>query len=181
MEESIQQMTAAIASSDTEAFARFYKARFDSMYAEARRCTRRDESFCLDVVQDAMMRVIKSMSPMGSEGSLSAWLRTVVQCSAYDRLRAEARRARRERAAVQHRPPEQAVDEDLDEKLAWLRREWARLDQQQARLLVMRYRFGWTLRRIGEALGLKPGAVDGRLSRAVGELRSRAPEQFHDG
>jgi RNA polymerase sigma factor (sigma-70 family) len=180
VEESIQQMTAAIASGDTEAFARFYRARFDSMYAEARRSTRRDEAFCLDVVQDAMMRVIKSMSPMESEGSLRAWLRAVVQCCAYDRIRAESRRARRERAAAQDRPAERAAVDDLEERLAWLRHEWADLDQQQARLLVMRYRFGWTLRRIGEALGLKPGAVDGRLTRAVGELRSRAQEHFHE-
>jgi RNA polymerase sigma factor (sigma-70 family) len=175
LEDSIQQLTAAIASGDTEAFARFYRERFDSMYGEARRATGRDESFCLDVVQDAMIRVIKSLRPMESEGGLRAWLRSVVQCCAYDRLRAEARRARRERAAAANRPGIQR-DDGLEEKLGWLRREWASLDEQQARLLVMRYRLGWTLERIGEAIGLKPGAVDGRVSRAVGELRRRAQE-----
>lgn len=180
MEPSVQELTAAIASGDTEAFARFYHGRFDEMYAEARRATGRDESFCLDVVQDAMIRVIKSLRPMESEGSLRAWLRAVVQCCSYDRLRSDGRRARRERAAVEARPAP-AADDDRTEKLVWLRRELAGLDDQQARLLVMRYRLGWTLQRIGEALGLKPGAVDGRVKRVVRTLRRRAEEQFHDG
>ena len=180
MEESVQQLTAAIASGDTEAFARFYRGRFDHMYAEARRATGRDESFCLDVVQDAMIRVIRSLRPMDSETGLRSWLRAVVQCCAYDRLRAEARRVRRERKAIEARPAEASADIDIAEKMAWLRRELAALDDQQAQLLVMRYRLGWTLQRIGEAVGLKPGAVDGRLNRAVSALRRRAEEQFHD-
>ncbi len=37
----------------------------------------------------------------------------------------------------------------------------------------MRHRFGWTLQDIGRALGLSPGAVDGRLRRLVRTLRKR--------
>ena len=62
----IKTLTGAIAAGDTDAFSRFYRARFDQMLAEAVRATGRDESFCLDVVQDAMMRVIRSMKPMSS-------------------------------------------------------------------------------------------------------------------
>jgi RNA polymerase sigma-70 factor (ECF subfamily) len=179
LEESVQELTAAIASGDTEAFTRFYRGRFDQMYAEARQATGRDEAFCLDVVQDAMIRVIRSLRPMDGEASFRAWLRAVVHCCAYDRLRADRRRARRERAAAEARAAE-APDDDLADKLAWLRRELASLDGQQARLLVMRYRLGWTLQRIGGVLGLKPGAVDGRLNRAVKTLRRRGEEQFHE-
>jgi len=44
-------------------------------------------------------------------------------------------------------------------------------------MLLMRHRFGWTLQQIGAALGIKPGAVDGRLRRLVGGLRRRAQEE----
>ncbi len=37
-----------------------------------------------------------------------------------------------------------------------------------------------TLKRIGDALGLKPGAVDGRIRRVLTKLRRRAKEQSHD-
>jgi DNA-directed RNA polymerase specialized sigma24 family protein len=47
-------------------------------------------------------------------------------------------------------------------------------------MLTMRHRFGWTLRRIGNAVGLSPGAVDGRLGRTREALRKQASEQFND-
>ena len=48
------------------------------MYGYVRRFTRRDESFCLDVVQDAMMRVIRKLTPKDSELQLLGWLRVLV-------------------------------------------------------------------------------------------------------
>jgi RNA polymerase sigma factor (sigma-70 family) len=176
---SVREVTAAIASGDTEAFAHLFREKFSEMYAEARRATGRDESFCLDVVQEAMLRVIRSMKVMDTEQRMRAWLRVVVQSCAYDRLRAEARRLRRERAAAQDRPESQA-DDGLEERLEWLRGELTGLDDRQAQLLLMRYRLGWTLQRIGSVLGLKPGAVDGRLGRAVSILRRRARETFDE-
>ena len=175
LSDSVRQLTAAIASGDTEAFGRLFRERFDRMYAEARRVTGRDESFCLDVVQDAMIRTIRSMKPMDTERHLSAWLRVVVQSCAYDRLRKEARQRRWEEAAVGANQTAPS-DDGLGEKLAWLRKELAGMTDPQVRLLVLRYRLGWTLRSIGEALGLKPGTVDGRLGRLVAGLGRRAQE-----
>ena len=179
MKDSVRELTAAIASGDPEAFARLYRRRFDELYAEARRVTGRDESFCLDIVQDAMIRTIRSMKPLDTEEHLRGWLRAVVQSCAYDRLRKEARRRRWEQAAAHARRAAPRND-GLDEKLEWLRRELAALEGPQARLLTMRYRLGWTLQRIGNALGLKPGAVDGRLGRLVATLRRRAQENFDE-
>jgi RNA polymerase sigma factor (sigma-70 family) len=175
----IRELTTAIASGNAEAFARFYRGWFDRAYADARRATGRDESFCLDVVQDAMIRVIRSMRAMDAEPQLRNWLRVVVQSCAYDRLRKEARRKRREETAVpSDRPTER--DETTDEQLRWLRNELAGTDTPETRLLLMRYRLGWTLERIGRAVGLTSGAVDGRLRRATNELREKARESFDE-
>ena len=175
----IRELTTAIASGNAEALARFYRGWFDRAYADARRATARDESFCLDVVQDAMIRVIRSMRAMDTEPQLRNWLRVVVQSCAYDRLRKEARRKRREETVVpSDRPSER--DETTDEQLRWLRNELAGMDTPETRLLVMRYRLGWTLERIGRAVGLRPGAVDGRLRRATNELREKARESFDE-
>lgn len=61
-----------------------------------------------------------------------------------------------------------------------LERELQALNDRDVQLLLMRHRFGWTLKRIGDALGLKPGAVDGRIRRVLTKLRRRAKEQSHD-
>lgn len=196
--ESVEALTRAIAAGDAAAFARFYDAWFDAAFAEARRCTRGDEALCLDVVQDAMLRVIRSMRPLLDERALRAWLMAVVRTSAYDRLRRHARRLRRERRWASHAVAEVGAagadsestarssvvepieHEALDERLAWLRDQIAALDPIHGGLLFMRFRLGWTLERIGATVGLSPGAVDGRVGRLVAMLRRRARENFDE-
>jgi len=178
--ESLHDLTSAMASGDTEAFARFYRERFDGVFAEARRASGRDEAFCLDVVQDAMIRMIRTIRPVETEERLRAWLRVVVQSCAYDRLRKEIRRRRWETAAAPVMERQSATDDEVGDRVRWLRGELAAMESADARLLVLRYRLGWTLERIGQLVGLKPGAVDGRLARLVTKLRRRAEETSHD-
>ena len=175
MERTIGELTSRIASGDTEALSILYDAWFDRMYAETRRTTGRDESFCLDVVQDAMMRVIKSLRRIETEAGLWGWLRVTLRSCVCDRLRQESRRQRREAG----RPVSTTTTADLTEHEAWLRNELRRLDTPTWTLLMMRHRFGWPLARIAAALGLTPGAVDGRLRRAQDALRRRAREDLN--
>lgn len=170
--ESIRELTGAIASGNTEAFALFYRDWFDLAYGFARRATGRDEAFCLDVVQDAMLRVIRSMQAMDTENDLAKWLYAVVKSCAYDHLRKERRRIARE--SQDRKRPE--VGDELQERLEWLRSELAQLDARTFPLIALRYRFGWTLERIGQALGIKPGAVDGRIRRTASELKKKWAE-----
>ncbi|MHC4992802.1 MAG: RNA polymerase sigma factor [Planctomycetota bacterium] len=178
MDRTIPELTDAIASGDPEAFAHLYRAKFDMMYRHARYATGRDESFCLDVVQDAMLRVVKSMRPLETIGQLEGWLRTLVKSAAIDRLRSESRRRRREEVASTLPRPERV--DDTDERLQWLQRQLAALDDEQVALLEGRYRFGRTLRQLGTAMGLSTGAVDGRIGRVVSTIRERAREQFNE-
>ena len=93
-------LTAAIASGDSEAFARFFGAWFDWMRREAARTTARDEAFCLDVVQDSMMRVIRCLKPMSTDDNPRRSLRVAVRPCASDPLRRAARAIPRPRAAA---------------------------------------------------------------------------------
>jgi len=170
--------TAAIASGDTEAFARFFSEWFEWMGREAARLSGRDDAFCADIVQDSMMRVIRSLKPLDGEDDLRRWLRVVVRSCVYDRLRADARRQARDRAAG--RAASRQPDALLQGRIRWLERELQSIGDANADLLLMRYRFGWTLQQIGAAVGLKTGAVDGRLRRLLGILRRRERGP-HDG
>ena len=171
-------LTTAVAAGDTDAFAVFYRDWFNVMYQQAQQVSQRDESFCLDIVQDAMMRVIKSIKPMDSADDLRRWIHVVVKTCAYDRFREQARHIARER---KFEPAQSSNDlEIISECLQWLERELRSMDRSDADLLLMRHRFGWTLKRIGQSLGLKPGAVDGTIQRLVRKLRRRAKEQSHD-
>lgn len=179
MTQSTGELTGRIATGDEEALAAFYRARFDSMFRQARRDTGRDESFCLDVVHDAMLRVISSLPRIEDERALRAWVRRTVRSCAYDALRRGARRRRREEAVTAERGAVHG-DPDRAERLAWLGRELGAMDQGTSTLLFLRYRLGATLAQIGGLVGLKPGAVDGRIRRGLGDLLERATESGHE-
>ena len=69
----VQSTTAAVARGDRGALAELYERWFDECYRIARGLTRRDESFCLDVVQETMLRVIRSLRRLETEAQLRAW------------------------------------------------------------------------------------------------------------
>ena len=177
MLEDIGRLTRDIAAGNGEAFTRLYRDYFDMMYLHAARLSRRDEAFCLDVVQDSMMRVIRSLGPMESPAQLRRWLRRVVSSCVVDRIRADERRRRREERATRMRL---AAGEPDQEWIAWLRGRLVQLGQAEVHLLRQRFQWGRTLRRIGEAVHLSPAAVDGRLNRTLKELRRQAQEECHE-
>jgi len=177
MPDDIQHMTAAMAGGDADAVAAFYREYFDWMFIQARLATRRDESFCLDVVQDAVLRVMRTIRRVDSEPQLRAWLRLVVQTTAFDLLRGERRRAARESISS---VPEITCDGNANDRLIWLADQLTRLDPQLVRMIEMRFEQRWSLRSIGQVLGLSTGAVDGRLRRVLKNLRQAANETFID-
>jgi RNA polymerase sigma factor (sigma-70 family) len=172
----ILELTTAIASGDTEAFGRFYDRYFDAAYGLARRVSGRDEAFCLDIVQEAMLRVVKHMRPLPDEDALFRWLAAVVRSTVYDVLRAEIRRKRREAWRGKEHAQRESGDADTLRQIAWIRGELANLDPEDAWLLVMRHRCGWTLSRIGEALGLGTTTVDRRIRRLSAKLKRGATD-----
>jgi len=179
-----EKLTAAMAAGDEEAVEVFYRQYFDWLYAQARRASRRDEAFCLDVVQDAVLRVIRVVRPVPSEGQFRAWLRLVVQTTALDRLRAERRRTKRETVVLAARSADEAVAEEAESfdvaQQQWLREQIAQFDPQLLRMIELRYQQRWTLAKIAGLFGLTTGTVDGRLRRAIRDLRLRAMETFDE-
>jgi len=177
VDDTVAQLTSAVARGQEPAVELFYRRFFDLLYRHARQVSQRDESFCLDVVQDAMLRIMRTIRPVATEAQLVAWLKLIVKSVAYDALRRERRRKGREaaRGTVDNQP---ATDES--ERLAWLREQLLALDPPLVRLIELRFVHGWKLARIAQLLGLSVGTVDGRLRRALDRIRRQAGEMPND-
>lgn len=184
MPRDVRSLTSGLRKGDADALREFYDVWFDRMFGMAARWLgRADEQGCLDVVQDAMLRVVRGARELPDEASLHAWVGSVVRSVVRDRLRSEVRRIRRERASAVTNSMKGPVQvEHGDERRSWICGRLSELRQEELGLLTMRFRFGWTLERIGSTLGLSPGAVDGRISRVISGLRRRALEEgrIHD-
>ncbi|MBC22496.1 MAG: hypothetical protein CMJ32_01070 [Phycisphaerae bacterium] len=169
LDSSILQLTTALSAGDPAALAAFYDRYYDFVLQEARRMTRRDEAFCLDVVQDTFMKVIRHLRPMSDEANLRGWLCRVQLNVARDHLRAEIRRSRREVSITRTDQHRCSTPEDL----AWLRQRLQELDAEASQLLTWRFGLGMSLRRIGELTGLSTSTVDGRIRKSIELIRNK--------
>lgn len=179
MGDQTEKLTRDMAAGKKEAVEMFYRRYFDWLLAQARLSCRRDEAFCLDVVQDAVIRVMRMIQPVKSEPQLRCWLRLVVKTTAFDHLRSQKRRTSRELVVTRN---ESLADERQSdqEQLDWLTDQLAQLDPEIVRLIKLRYEQRWTLAKISESLGLSIGTIDGRLRRALKHLSELATKDFDE-
>ncbi len=172
--------TRAIAAGDEAAFAAFYAVWFAPTLAMAKAASRRDESFCLDVVQDVMLAVCRRLPALRDERALRAWMAKATCRSVVDRGRAESRRRRREHEVAATSEVGEAIDVVLDaEQRAWLATALGELPLVEQKLLSARFEPGGSVTAAGAALGLSPDAAHGRLRRVLSRLRERAREWWH--
>lgn len=167
-------ITCGMARGDADCFQTYYDAHFDLMFREARRLLGRDENTCLDIVQDSLLKSMRAIRPIQSQAQLQQWTRMVVRTTALDWLRKRQRR----REATCESVGEMTADTDSNQhdlaRMIWIEEQLRATKPEVRRLLSLRYRLGWTLKEISGHLGIKPGAVDGRIRRALDELKKQA-------
>lgn len=170
----VARLCARIRAGDADAFESFYRSWFAGVLSMAKATTRRDESFCLDVVQDVMLRAARGLPPLTSPGELGAWMTRCTLSVCVDQIRRETRRARREAAAPRHSDARRETRGASAEDIAWLGRELKKLGTIDFELVMARLGKGVSLREAGKALGISEDAAHGRVRRAVQSLRNAA-------
>jgi RNA polymerase sigma factor (sigma-70 family) len=166
------QIARAAAAGDTNAIGVFYEARFDLVFGAAKRVSGRDEHFCLDVVQETFVRVMRSraaLARLADEEHVDRWLLAVTQSVTLDLLRGERRRMKRERDVAGRKV---TADAGANKRIAEIERELAALPAVDRDLLMMRSS-GMTIGAIAEAVGATVGSVQGKLRRAARAIAGR--------
>ena len=165
----VRALTRLVAAGDADAVARLYEAKFGLVFGVARRAGFHEQG-ALDVAQETFIKVVRGAPVIGSEAALDAWLRRVALRTGLDVIRAETRRAARERGRGARE------DGPRDGRVEALRRELAAMDTRTVELLRLRHQAGLTVDAIARVVGMTAGAVDGRLRRAGTRLRERLEE-----
>lgn len=166
------ELTQRFADGDGEALGAIFEILFDELVLDLRRTTGRDDAFAADAVQDAFTKAIRGLPVMETRGQVKAWFERTATNAAIDRIRAENRRRARERRSAPSERQHRDEHAEINESLEALQRRLAEIDEHSRFLIDARIRFGWTLERIGRAIGLRAGAVDGRLRRVMNGLGS---------
>lgn len=128
-----------------------------------------------DIAQEAFVRAFHSLDSVHSADSLRAWLMRIVANQAKNSVRGRARWRRRnerfgERAELAAESAEQRamLGAQHDELLSAL----ARLADGDRQILACRYLAELSERETAEVLGIAPGTVKSRTSRALERLRA---------
>lgn len=171
------RVSARIVNGDEEAFETYFNQFFSLMVSEARRLSGRDEATCLDMVQNAMIKATKSMIHLKDEQHAIAWTRVLIRCSTLDWLRVKANRLPNSIEDDTPSSKHRQTKVDIQARILWVEEQLNRCPSETRNMISLRYRLGWTLERIAARFGLKTGAVDGRIRRALEKIREQALDE----
>ncbi len=144
-------------------------------------CARVGEPQAIDeVMQEVSLAAVKQHAPLGDVAKVAPWLyRLAVRYSLLYRRKQGRRRKLIDRYAERYRPTE--VDRRELNPLGWLlaeerraqvRTAMSRLPKRDAEILLLKYSEDWSYRTLAEHLGVSESAVETRLHRARGRLRT---------
>jgi RNA polymerase sigma factor (sigma-70 family) len=134
-----------------------------------------------DIVQEALTKVLQSLRRFDETRPFRPWFATIVANQARNWKRSRGRRLRLvERIAVQANLPVRSVDElvieaDEGSRVVAALQELEPLDRE---MLALRFLAGLTEKESAEALGIAPGTVKSRTSRALGRMRTQLETQL---
>ena len=155
---------------DHDAFSELARASIGRLYATARLILR-DDGRAEDATQEALVAAWRDLSALRDPDRFDAWLRRLLIRACYK----ETRRGRHRWTIEVDVEGHETADADATLDIAdrdQLERGFRRLDADQRMVLVLHYYLGLSLDEAAEALGIPPGTVRSRLSRATRAMRA---------
>ena len=155
---------------DHDAFSELARASIGRLYATARLILR-DDGRAEDATQEALVAAWRDLSALRDPDRFDAWLRRLLIRACYK----ESRRGRHRWTIEVDVEGHETADVDLTLDVAdrdQLERAFRRLGTDQRVVLVVHYYLGLSLDEAAEALGVPPGTVRSRLSRATRAMRA---------
>lgn len=146
----------------------------------------RDAADAEEAAQDAFVKAYYALDRFRSPEPFRPWILRIVANEARNRRRSAGRRERLVRRAAERRGPGDAAPSPEAAVLraeagAALREALESLPERDRLVIGCRYLLDLSETETARALGVRPGTVKSRLSRALGRLRSALPEGLAEG
>jgi len=165
------------ACSDPAAFARLYRAHYDSVF---RYCSRRlfNRHSAEDVTSTVFFKVMNAIGSFkGDSKDFRNWLYRIATNAANDHLRTSVRRAEAMQSVAQDSSLgfvfNVSADVDLEDKKSLLKRALLSLKPKYQAVIALHFFENMKLTQVAEVLDQKPTTIRSQLSRALNKLRKQ--------
>ena len=175
-----RDVVSAVRLADESSFAEFYGEWFGTVFAWSMEFVKPDEHLALDIVQETMIRVIRSLPALDSHAALVAWLRAANRSAAIDLLRRRLASQPRDRAAARPESSLAAPFAPQEDQLKGLLAALATLSPDDQLLLRLRADSNASFEQLASSLGGTPDSLYGRARRALARLRTLLSEDAAD-
>lgn len=132
----------------------------------------KDHNDAQDVSQEVFLRVLLNLSKFEEKSTFSAWLHQIVHNRCMDHIRQNKTVLNRE--VVEHiAEPWQEEDADVAEAptVEDLEELMEQISGEEKYLLLLKYKEGWSLKQIQQAIGLPESLIKNRLYRTKQKLQ----------
>ena len=157
-------------SGDRDAFDAIASARYDGMYAIARRVLR-NSAAAEDAVQEALIRMWRDLRSLRDIDRFDAWSNRLLIRACHDQWR-RTRRIRTDVGEIELERGDTRDDYATVGHRDELERAFAQLSIEHRTVVVLTHYQGYSAADVGEILGVPPGTVYSRLHYALRALRS---------
>ena len=164
----IMYLTAQAKAGDADAFGMLYESHARDMYRYALYALG-SESLAQDAVQDAALAALRAVHSLRDPASFRPWIFRILANRCKRLLRSKY--AARETVPLEEQFQEIAEDDGPLERALELRQAMASLPQTERDIILLSVLDGYDSQEIGHTLGLPPGTVRSKLSRALTKLR----------
>lgn len=174
-------MTTRMVAGDESAYREFYNQFFDRLLRYLFVITHGEEQAARDALQATLLRVVRHMKKFDSEEVLWSWLTVLARSAAIDEQRKQKRyRGLLDRFFRREQIQADAPATDSDSKLeCLLQLSLVGLTAEERELIELKYFNGQTVAAIAEALSTTEKAIESRLVRVRGKLKSRILSALH--
>jgi len=162
----VDALTRGMAAGREEAFGLFLARYGWRLLRQAIGHTRGDLHVAEDLVQDALVRMVRKTKVCQTETELLNWVSAVVRSVAVDWARKKASLARRMEEA-----PASPIEYEERQPDDWLETGMGQLSGEEQQLIRLRYQQGWAVAEIAVQLGISVEATESRLVRTRNRLR----------
>jgi len=162
---------------DTRAFSELLQRHDDAMRGVVWRLVA-SSSAMDDILQDAYLKAWRRIGDFRGDAAFSSWLYRIVHSTTLDHVKAQSRR----RIVPLESAPIVSVDDKTGAfvESESLRAALAQLPEDQLAVVTLVDGQGRSYEAVAEMLGIQPGTVGSRLSRARAALRKTLQSDFSD-